>query len=231
MIGVTADVFVPSTSPAEKIDLIRRTDATLHIVDGPFSEVNNQCSAFAHEHDALFVHPYDDAQVIAGQGTLALEILEQMPSVTMVLASVGGGGLAAGLAAGLDAKAKLVAVEPRASPTLTEALKAGRPVQVPVGGVASDSLGAPILGAIAYDILAAALGALVVVSEKEIVAAQRWLWEACRLPVEAAAASAWAALTSGKLQPRPEERVAVICCGGNLDLMDLASPKTQRARR
>jgi threonine dehydratase len=231
MLGIAADVFVPSTSPAEKIYLIQQTGATLHVVDGAFPEVNSQCSAFAHEHDALFVHPYDDAQVIAGQGTLALEILEQLPSVTMVLASVGGGGLAAGVAAGLDAKAKLVAVEPRSSPTLAAALKAGRPVRVPVGGVAADSLGAPVLGAIAYDILATTLETLVEVSDEEIVAAQRWLWEACRLPVEPAAACAWAALTSGRLEPGPDERLAVICCGGNLDLTDLTKPRTQRAHR
>ena len=145
-LGLEVDVFVPASSPPEKTGRMTMLGARVHVVDAPFTEVEQQCTEYGREIGALFVHPFNDAAVIAGQGTLGLEMVEQIPDLRTVYVSVGGGGLAAGLARSLPESVHIVAVEPEACASLTAALAAGRPVPTPVGGVAADSLGAPIVG-------------------------------------------------------------------------------------
>lgn len=215
-LGLGADVFVPASCPSEKRRLIEQSGAQLHIVEKPFQLVDELCRSFASESGALYLHPYDDPEIVAGQGTVALEILEQSPDVSSVVVAVGGGGLASGIAAGLGGRAKLIAVEPERCPTLNAALAAGTPVPVDVGGVAEDSLGAPILGAIAYGILARAVEGVTLVSDDAILRAQQSLWDAARLMVEPAAACAWAAVTQGMMDTSSEGTMVVVCCGGNI---------------
>jgi threonine dehydratase len=163
------------------------------------------------------VHPFEDEAVVAGQGTVGLEILAQRPEVTKVVVSVGGGGLAAGVAVALAGQAELIATEPSACPTLAAALAAGEPTPVDVGGVAVDSLGAPLFGRLAYQLLAPVVEKVVLVEEDEIVAAQQRLWEEVRVIVEPAAACAWAAATSSHAEMGPDDRVVVVACGANVD--------------
>jgi threonine dehydratase len=223
-LGLCADIFVPATSPAHKLEAIKAAGATVHILDGPFTEVAARCADFADAHEALLIHPFDDPMVIAGQGTVGLELLEQWPGVTTIVAAVGGGGFAAGLVVAVAGHAEIVAAEPTLCPTLVEALAAGGPVPVGVGGVAVDSLGAPQLGMLAYRLLAPALRRVVTVSERDILAAQEWWWRACRLPLEPAAACAWAAARSDQALVGPDDCIAVIACGGNSDLVEIVEP-------
>lgn len=216
-LGLKADVFVPASSPHHKLRRITDAGAELHVVDGPFTEAAARCTEFAAEYGALLVHPFDDPAVIAGQGTLGVEILDQCAGVTKIVVAVGGGGLAAGLAVAVDGKTELLAVEPEACPTLSAALEAGRPVLVEVGGVAADSLGAPLLGDLAFDILAPTVSSVIAVSEKDIVAAQQSLWDAFRLAVEPAAGCCWAAAQCAAASMSPEDIIVVVVCGANLD--------------
>jgi threonine dehydratase len=161
--------------------------------------------------------------MVAGNGTLGLELIEQVPGgFDSVLVAVGGGGLIAGVAAALHDRARVVAVEPVTSAALHAALAAGGPVDVPVSGVAADALGARRAGTIAYEMAAAAHLPSVLVDDQAIVDARRALWEDYRIVVEHGTAAAQAALTSGAYVPEPGERVVVLLCGANTNPADLA---------
>lgn len=143
------------------------------------------------------------------------------PDLDTVLVAVGGGGLIAGITVALAGRARVVGVEPARIPTMHAALAAGEPVDVEVGGVAADALGARRIGEIAFGVANAAGVGSVLVDDDAILAARRLLWQRCRLVTEPAGASAVAALTSGAYRPRPGERVAVVVCGANTDPTDL----------
>ncbi|MDB5413872.1 MAG: threonine dehydratase, partial [Rubritepida sp.] len=174
------------------------------------------------ETGALIVHAYDQPEVLAGQGTVALEWEAQAPELTHLLIAVGGGGLLGGIAAWHRASGvTLIAVEPEGCPCLHAALAAGRPVPAGVGGLAADSLGARQVGALMFPVAAElhAAGRLVpaLVTDEAIRAAQRGLWETARLVAEPGGAAALAALLSGAWVPPAGARVGVLVCGANTD--------------
>nr|WP_307560885.1 threonine/serine dehydratase [Streptosporangium lutulentum] len=220
-LGVRAEIFVPTVSSPVKVAGLRALGAEVTQVGAVYAEAYEASVKRASETGALDVHAYDQAEVVAGQGTVGLEVLEQTGGVDTVLVAVGGGGLIAGIVAALDGRARVVAVEPELIPTLNRALEAGGPVKVGVSGVAADSLGASQIGAIAYDLTSAAGVRSVLVSEEAIVDARRELWRSYRVVAEHAGATAFAALRSGAYVPAPGERVAVIVCGSNTDPADL----------
>jgi threonine dehydratase len=174
----------------------------------------------AAQPGVLALHAYDSFGTVTGQATLGVEIGEQVPDVDTVLVAVGGGGLCSGVTLGLGGShpgAKVVAVEPATCPTLHEALAAGAPVDVPVGGVAADALGASRLGQIAFAALSEHATTSLLVDDAAIVAARRWLWRHARVAAEPAGATALAALLTGSYEPGDGERVCVVVCGGNAD--------------
>jgi threonine dehydratase len=171
---------------------------------------------------AFSVHAYDDPAVVAGQGTVGLEILADRPDIDTVVVAVGGGGLAGGVAAALDGRARIVAVEPEGCPTYHAALAAGGPVDVTVGGLASDALGASRLGEHGWLELSAAAAQSVLVPAEAIAEARNRLWRTLRVAAEPGGATALAALSSGAYRPAEGERVLVVVCGGNADPSDLA---------
>lgn len=158
---------------------------------------------------------FDDPLVVAGAGTVALELLEDA-AVDTVLVAVGGGGLAAGCTAALaPAGVRVVGVETEHTASLRAALAAGAPVDVDVSGVAVDSLGARRVGAVPFEILRAAGTRAVVVTDDAVREAQRALWEACRVAAEPGGVTALAALLSGAYRPAEGERSAVVISGAN----------------
>jgi threonine dehydratase len=162
--------------------------------------------------------------MVAGNGTLGLELLDQLPDgFDTVLVAVGGGGLAAGVAAALHTTARIIAVEPETSAALHVALARGGPVDVPVSGVAADSLGARRAGTIAYETAVATRMTSVLVDDAAIVTARQRLWDDYRIAVEHGTAAAYAALISGAHTPARGERVVVLLCGANTDPSDLAA--------
>ncbi len=223
-LGLRADVFVPVTAPAVKVALLRSFGATVHQVGAEYAEASAAAVAFAEGRDAVLSHAYDQTEIAAGAGTLALEVLEDGPVTDTVVVAVGGGGLFAGVAAAVEGRASVVAVEPAAAPTLHRALAAGRPVPVTVGGVAADSLGARQAGDIAVDVALRTRPTSVLVDDAAIVEARHRLWEEFRVPAEHGAAAAYAALVSGAYRPANGERVCVVVCGANTDPTTLVRP-------
>ena len=222
-LGVPAAVYVPETAPPVKVAKLHALGAEVHQIGTEYAVAYDAATKSAAETGALFCHAYDQPEICAGQATLGLELRDQLPTADTVLVSVGGGGLMAGLAVGLDHTARVVAVEPAACPTLHTALSAGAPTNVAVAGVAADSLGAPRIGDIAFDVATTHDVASLLVDDDAIAAARKTLWTDYRVAVEHGAACAYAALTSGAYRPAPGERVVVILCGANTDPSDLAT--------
>jgi threonine dehydratase len=223
-LSVPATVFVPETAPPVKVATLRALGATVEQRGSEYAVASEAAAAFAARTGAALGHAYDQPAVVAGAGTLGTELVAQLPEpVDTVVVAVGGGGLMAGVAAALHGIARVVAVEPAGCPTLHSALAIGGPVDVPVSGVAADALGARRLGDIAYGVAVRTGVQAILVSDEDILAARRELWARYRIVVEAGAAAALAALTSGAYVPSPEERVAIVLCGANTDPSDLQS--------
>ncbi|MFJ3925947.1 serine/threonine dehydratase [Streptomyces sp. NPDC090022] len=218
--GIPATVFLPVTAPRVKVDRLRGYGADVRLAGERYAEAQAACEEFAARSGALGSHAYDHPLVAAGAGTLLEEIRAGLPDLDTVVVAVGGGGLFAGVATAARAHGiRVVAAEPENCRALHAALEAGRPVDVTVDSIASDSLGATRVSA---DALAAARHEDVVsvlVPDPAIAAARRALWEEHRIVVEAGAATALAALREA---PAPlGERVAVVLCGANTDPSDL----------
>ena len=180
------------------------------------------CLARQRESGALLTHAYDQPEVVAGAGTLGREIEQQGGVPDAVLVSVGGGGLIGGLAGWFAERSRVVALEPERAPTLFRAREAGEPVDVDVGGVAADSLGAKRIGSIAWALTQRHVRDALLLEDGAIRAAQLWLWKEMKLAVEPAAALPLAALQTGAYVPREGEKVCLIVCGANLDPAGLA---------
>jgi threonine dehydratase len=222
-LGVQAVVFVPVTAPPVKVAKLGKLGARVVQAGNEYAEAYEAATVEAEVTGALFCHAYDDPDMVAGNGTLGLELLAQIPDgFDTVLVAVGGGGLIAGVTAALRDHARIVAVEPATCAALHEALLHGGPIDVPVSGVAVDSLGARRAGRIAYELTNAADVTSVLVDDQAIVDARRQLWDDYRIAVEHGTAAAQAALASGAYVPAPGERVVVLLCGANTNPADLA---------
>jgi threonine dehydratase len=222
-LGIPAEVYVPENAPAVKVAKLTKLGARVAQVGSEYAEAFEAAKVQAEITGALFCHAYDDPEMVAGNGTLGLELLEQIPAgFDTVLVAVGGGGLIAGVAAALPPAIRVVAVEPVSCTALHSALEAGGPVDVPVSGVAADSLGARRVGTIAYETAVARGVKSVIVDDQAIVDARRHLWEDFRIVVEHGTAAAQAALTAGAYKPAAGERVVVLLCGANTNPADLA---------
>lgn len=214
-LGTAAEIFMPQTSPALKAERMRRFGATVRVAGEYYDDALAAMRERATETGALEVHAYDQPEVVAGQGTLARELAEQAPEIDTVLVAVGGGGLIAGSCAWYRDGVRIVSVEPRRCPTLAAALEAGEPVEVEIGGVAADSLGARRIGAIAMQLARQFVDRAVLVEDEDILEARRRLWDEARVVAEPGGAATLAALLCGAYRPRPGERVGVLVCGGN----------------
>jgi threonine dehydratase len=221
-LGVPATVFVPETAPAVKVARLRQVGASVVLEGLEYASAFEAAQRHVARTGALHCHAYDQPDIAAGAGTLALELVEQVPDVDTVLVAVGGGGLMAGVSAALEGTARVVGVEPAGAPTLHAALAHGSPVDVPVSGIAADSLGARRLGEIAFDVATRTGVRSVLVSDDDLREARRLLWSGWRIVVEHGAASALAALTSGSYRPASGDRLAIVLCGANTDPSDLA---------
>ena len=214
-LGIPPKIFVPSISSPAKVRRIRNYRAELGITGDRYADALAASEVWAKQSGALSIHAFDQRETLLGQGTIGLEIEEQSPDLDTLLVAVGGGGLIAGIAAWFGSKVKVVGVEPEASPTLTMALKAGGPVDAPAGGIAADSLAPRRVGTLVYPIAKGYVDHVLLVPDDAIKRAQLALWEALRIIAEPGGAAAFAALISGRYEPRPDEHVGVLLSGGN----------------
>jgi threonine dehydratase len=215
-LGHPARIFVPELAGPAKIGLIERLGADLEVVGGVYANALEAARQHEAETGAMQIHAYDAPATVAGQGTCMAEWEAQGLAADTVLIAVGGGGLIAGALGWLAGRRKVVAVEPESARALNAARAAGEPVDVEVSGVAANALGARRIGRICFDLARQHLGDSVLVSDAAIGRAQQALWRELRQLVEPAGACALAALMSGAYVPAPDERVAVLVCGGNV---------------
>lgn len=214
-LGMPARIFVPSISSPAKIARIRGYGADLVVGGETYADALAACEAYIAESGALSVHAYDQTETLLGQGTVGLELNAQDDSVDTLLVAVGGGGLIGGIAAWYAGQHKVIGVEPASAPSLFEALKAGAPVDVSVGGIAADSLGARRAGSLMFPIAQRHVERVVLVEDAGIARAQAALWDVARIAVEPGGATALAALMSGQVVPHDGERLCVLVCGAN----------------
>jgi threonine dehydratase len=218
-LGVPARIYVPTVSSQAKIQRIRDYGAQLVVEGDRYADALAASERWAADSGAMQVHAYDQEGALLGQGTVGLEIEEQIQIDTLLVA-VGGGGLIGGIAAWFEKRIRIVGVEPSAAPTLTKALEAGKPVDAPAGGIAADSLAPKQVGQLMFPIAQKHVDRVVLVEDDAIREAQRALWERLRLVTEPGGAAAYAALLTGQYQPERSERVGVLLCGGNTTAVD-----------
>jgi threonine dehydratase len=213
--GVHATIFVPTIASPNKIQRIRDYGAELRVGGDRYDDALAASEAWAAQSGAMRVHAFDQAETMLGQGTIGLELEQQVPDLDTVLVAVGGGGLIAGIAAWFAGKVRIIGVEPEGAPTLFKAFEAGRPVDAPTEGIAADSLAPRRIGDRVFPIARRYVERVVLVSDDEIVAAQKALWSSARIVAEPGGAASTAALIAGRYLPRAGERVAVVVSGGN----------------
>jgi len=210
--GIDCLVVMWDGASETKIAATRGYGAAVDLeADGPGGAFHRLHEVMA-ETGRVLVHPFDDPLVIAGQGTVALELLEDAPQIETVLVPAGGGGLVSGVAAAIGDRVQVVAVEPELSTAVHDGLAAGHPVPVTPGSIA-DGLSAPFCGEVALATLRANGVESLLVDEAAIEDAFRWLYGRAKLACETAAATALAPLLTGQVSP---VKTAVVVSGGNV---------------
>ena len=226
-LGVPAKIFVPNVASPEKIDCIRRCGADLVIVGERYADALAASEAWTAQSGAMPIHAYDQIETLLGQGTVGLELQQQYPKLDTLFVAVGGGGLIGGIAAWYAGKIKLIGVEPEAAPTLANALRAGRPVDSPVGGIAADSLAPKRVGELMFPLAQKYVEKVILVTDDEIAQAQEALWSVLRAVTEPGGAAAFAALLSRRYQPAPGERLGILLCGANTTAVNFVPNPTR----
>lgn len=218
--GVPALIYLPRSTPPAKADKLRAWGAEPVIAGEVWDDANTAALAAARERDMAYVHPFADPAVIAGQGTLGLEILEQVPEADTLIVAIGGGGLIAGVAAAAKALKpgiRIVGVEPIGAPTLFESLRAGRLVTLDRIETAAGTLAPRRSMPINLDMIRQHVDRILLVSDDEMRDAARWLWFEAAVAAELSGAAALAALMTGRYAPREGETVVPIICGAGTD--------------
>jgi threonine dehydratase len=219
--GVPCVVCMRANASHSKVAATRGYGAEVLLIEGTVPELFAEAERLAVERGLLMVHPYDDELIMAGQGTVGLEIVEQVPDVDVVVCGVGGGGLLSGVALAvksLKPSARVYGVEPAGAASMRRAWEAGAPVALERVVTIADGLAAPGAGAHCYAIARQYVDDILVVSDDEIVAALKDILMYAKLYVEPGAAAGVAALLTGKVPVRAGETVVAVLSGGNLDL-------------
>jgi len=221
LLGIPVTVVMPKFAPLIKVSNCRQLGATVLLHGADLSEARVEAEAIAAREGLTFIHPFDNAHVMAGQGTIALEILEQTPDVQAIVAPVGGGGLLAGIGTVVEARkpdVRVVGVEPAHAACLTAALAAGHPVPVALSSTLADGLAVTQAGALPFDVLRRVVDQVVTVDEAAIALAVLRLIELEKSVVEGAGAAPLAAFLAGRLDTLKGKKVVLVLCGGNIDL-------------
>ena len=211
-LGHTANIFVPELISPSKLDKLEEYGANIHLGGREFHEAFAAAQTFKQHHDCTELHAYDQNEVVAGAGTIAIEIA-QVPDATTIFVSCGGGGLAAGLAIWWGTSKRLVVVETEGTQAWAKARKAGRPVDVEVTGIAADSLGARRIGNIGWLALTSCEAESSIVTDEQVAAAQQELMDQHGVVAEPAAAASFAGFKSVALAQN--EKCVLVICGAN----------------
>jgi threonine dehydratase len=220
--GVRSTVFMPATAPLPKIEATRAYGAAVQLTEGVFDDAVEAAEKWGAEHDAVFVHPFDHPDIIAGQGTVGLEIAEQLPDVAAVLVPMGGGGLISGVAVALKAlrpQVRVIGVQAAGAASFPAALAAGYPVTLDAVATIADGIAVKRPGALTLAHVSALVDEVVTVRDKVIARAVLLLVERAKQVVEPSGAAGLAALldwSQAGRAPLPGP-ICVLLCGGNVD--------------
>ena len=218
LLGIPAVVVMPERAPAIKVEGVRRQGAQVVLAGNTSAERFERAQALADERGLTMVPPYESLDVIAGQGTCGLEILEAWPAVETILVPVGGGGLIAGIAAAVAAikpSVRVIGIEPVGAAKLTRALETGRPTRIEFTESLADGLLPLCIGEIPFAVMSGIVKQAVQVTDDEIAAAVRFLYEEQGLVIEPSGAVTTAALLTGRA--RPPGPTVIVLSGGNID--------------
>ena len=221
LLGIPVTVVMPRFAPLVKVATCRRLGATVILEGETFDDARRLAVSIADQEGLNRVHGFDDPRVIAGQGTMAIEILEDVPEVEAIVVPTGGAGLLAGVALvakSLKPSIQIVAVEPSAAGSLSASLAAGRPTQVATGPTLADGLAVGTVGDLSFAIAAPLVDRVVTVGEETLSLAVLRLAELEKTVVEGAGAAALAALLHGESSELKGRNVVLLLCGGNIDL-------------
>lgn len=217
--GIPAYIVMPSNSPQAKLASVRRYGAEVILCEPTLAARESTANSVVERTGAAFIHPYNDARVMAGQGTIALELLEDVPDLTDILCPVGGGGLISGISAAvksINPEIHVFGVEPEGANDAAQSLAAGRIIPCTSPNTIADGLRGS-LGELTFEEIQRHVDGIVTVSETEIVHAMRTIWEVLKIIVEPSGAVAYGALVDGQLD-MPGRRIGIVLTGGNLDL-------------
>jgi threonine dehydratase len=220
LLGIPATVVMPKFAPLVKVSTCQQLGATVILHGEGFGEAKARAHEIAAENRLAYIDGYDDPAIIAGQGTMGLEIVEQIPDLEAVIVPVGGAGLLAGVSLAvktLRPHAKIIAVEAENVASFSAALEAGKPTKITMRPTLADGLAIPQVGANAFQIARPLVDLTITVTEQEIALAILRLVELGKSVVEGAAATPLAACMSGKLKELGGKRVVLLICGGNID--------------
>ncbi|HEV8578803.1 MAG TPA: threonine ammonia-lyase [Thermoanaerobaculia bacterium] len=223
--GVPSTIVMPRTTPLIKIENTRRLGGRVVLAGEVFDEACEEARRLEAEKGLVFVHPFDDEQVIAGQGTIGLEILEQVPEVEVIVVPVGGGGLISGIVAAVKAKkpsVRIYGVQTEAAPAMAESFRAGRAVTCQASRSVADGIAVKGPGDLTFEYIRRYVDDVVTVSEDAIRAAVIRLLETGKTVVEGAAAAAFAAVAGRQIPELAQRSVVMVLSGANIDLALLA---------
>jgi threonine dehydratase len=221
LLGIPVTVVMPKFAALIKVTNCRQFGARVILHGTDLTEARAHAEELAQREGLTFIHPFDNADVMAGQGTMGLEILEQAPGLDAIVVPVGGGGLLAGVGTAVKAlrpAVRVVGVEPAHAACFTAALAAGHPVTVPLSPTLADGLAVALLGTRPFESLRRVVDLVVTVDEASIALAILRLIELEKSVVEGAGAAPLAAFLSGKLDALKGKCVVLALCGGNIDL-------------
>ncbi len=225
LLGAPATVVMPEYAPLAKIAATKRYGAEVVLHGQSFDDAGAYAQLLQEQHDLTYVHAFDDPRTVAGQGTIALEILEALPDVETLVVPIGGGGLIGGIAVALRAlkpRTRLIGVQAEGCPSIRLSLAAGKPVVVPEARTIADGIAVKTPGGITLPLIRDLVDDVITVDEDEIARGIVYALQNLRLVAEGAGAVAIAALLSGKVRPRGAEEVCAILSGGNIDANFLA---------
>ena len=217
---VPVTIYLPHSTPLVKAQLLESWGARVIFEGTVWDEANHAALQVAEQEGLNYFHPFADPFVIAGQGTIGLEILEEAPDIDTLLVAIGGGGLISGVstaARSIKPGIKVIGIEPVGAPTLYESLRAGKVVELPQITTTAGTLAPRSSAALNLEIIQNNVDDIVLVTDEEMREAARWLWFEMGIAAELSGAAAVAALLSGKVSPEPSEKVCALVCGAGKD--------------
>lgn len=218
--GVKATVFVPETVDRAKLVKLERWGAEVRIEGAIWDITNRSALACAEASGATYFHPFADAAVVAGQGTIGLELLAALPELDVVLVAIGGGGLIAGMATAIKAlkpSVRIVGIEPFGSPTLRASLEAGRVINLPSITTKVATMACGRTDESVFSIVREHVEEIVLVSDQEMLDAAKWLWFELGIAADLSGAAGIAALRSGRVELSKDAKVATLVCGAGAE--------------